>query len=127
MCMKPKDGLNVKKEHGGMVGMLFKATGAVVKLPLQKAAAFATLSSCGERAVCVYVYVCLALRSVLAHSESLICFRYDCRCYCFFPFTLVTLLTYLYHLGIYCQYFSCANLFLKSVNCDLANSLFSQL
>ena len=125
MFMKPKDGLNVKKEHGGMVGMLFKATGAIVKLPLQKATAFATLSSCSERAMCVYVYVCLALRSVLAHSKSLICFRYDCCCYYFFTF--VTLLTYLYHLGIYCQYFSCANLFLKSVNCDLANSLFSQL
>lgn len=88
MCMKPKDGLNVKKEHGGMVGMLFKATGAIVKLPLQKATALATLSSCNERAMCVNVYVCLALRSVLAHSKSLICFRYDCCCYYFFPFTL---------------------------------------
>ena len=75
------EALNVKKEHGGMVGMLFKATGATVKLPLQKATAFATLSSCNERAMCIYFYVCLALRSVLAHSKSLICFRYDCGCY----------------------------------------------
>lgn len=57
MCMKPLEALNVKKEHGGMLGMLFKATGTIVKLPLQKATAFATLSSCNERAMCIYFYV----------------------------------------------------------------------
>lgn len=57
MCMKPKDALTVKKEHGGMVGVLFKATGAIVKLPLQKATALGARSSCKERVMCICFYV----------------------------------------------------------------------
>lgn len=58
MCMKPKDALTVKKEHGGMVGVLFKATGKFVKLPLQKATTFNS-SPVARRKGDVYMFLCL--------------------------------------------------------------------